>query len=302
MEPTQPLEAELAYNAGAARPFLGQPSQDSNLFFRGEAAFPNTLGAADQNYYYHATTLGNLPGILQQGLDPEKGGKGGAGALIAAPVDQEAGEYFAERDAGFVYLADNAETAARYAFQYDDQADGFGEPPVIGRGNIQRSAVILRIRRDNLNQGLLEEDDDEIGAVRTTQRLIPSNLEVLTEEGWTPLTDRALRQEIYNNVNETLGLNGPYAPLPYDENDIREREDREKIEEAEEETGKEAEEEAEEEIGENEVREAGPAGQNSEETSLEGLMAEEGQKQENMTTPPTQGKGKSMDKSNGLNV
>lgn len=240
MEPTKPIgeenkkpakeeakKTELEYDADAVRPFLGRPSANPNPFFRGEAAFPGTLGQSiGNNYYYHATTLGNLPGILEQGLDPDMGGRGGAGEYIAAPVDQEAGDEFARRDAGFVYLADNAEIAARYAFQYDDQADGYGGRTENGRDNIQRSAVILRIREENLNPGMLRWDRaEEEGAYRTEQRLIPSNLEILTEGGWTPLRDREVRQEVYRNANETLGRMGPYNRLPEDENDIRAREE-----------------------------------------------------------------------------
>lgn len=238
MEPIKPIgeenkkpakeedkKTELEYDADAVRPFLGRPSANPNDFFRGEAAFPGTLGQSiGNNYYYHATTLGNLPGILEQGLDPDMGGRGGAGEYIAAPVDQEAGDEFARRDAGFVYLADNAEIAARYAFQYDDQADGYGGRTENGRDNIQRSAVILRIREENLNPGMLRWDRaEEEGAYRTEQRLIPSNLEILTEGGWTPLRDWEVRQEVYRNANETLGRMGPYNRLPEDENDIRAR-------------------------------------------------------------------------------
>lgn len=232
MEPIKPIgeemeEAQIGYDADAVRPFLGRPSANPNDFFRGEAAFPGTLGQSiGNNYYYHATTLGNLPGILEQGLDPDMGGRGGAGEYIAAPVDQEAGDEFARRDAGFVYLADNAEIAARYAFQYDDQADGYGGRTENGRDNIQRSAVILRIREENLNPGMLRWDRaEEEGAYRTTQKLIPSNLEILTEGGWTPLRDREVRQEVYRNANEALGRMEPYNRLPEDENDIRAREE-----------------------------------------------------------------------------
>ena len=230
MEPIKPIgeemeEAQIEYDADAVRPFLGRPSANPNDFFRGEAAFPGTLGQSiGNNYYYHATTLGNLPGILEQGLDPDMGGRGGAGEYIAAPVDQEAGDEFARRDAGFVYLADNAEIAARYAFQYDDQADGYGGRTENSRDNIQRSAVILRIREENLNPGMLRWDRaEEEGAYRTEQRLIPSNLEILTEGGWTPLRNWEVRQEVYRNANEALGRIGA-NPLPEDENDIRKSE------------------------------------------------------------------------------
>lgn len=268
MEPIRPERVTKSI-----RPFLGHPSEEDDDFFRGEAAFPGTLAPEDRNYYYHATTLGNLPGILERGLDPGMGGSGGAGEYIAAPVDQEAGDEFAERDAGFVYLADKAEIAARYAFQYDDQADGFGESPTIDRGNIERSAVILRIRRENLNPELLEMDDyEDEGAVRTTQRLMPSNLEVLTEEGWVPLRDRNLRQEIYNNVNEALGRENPDNDLPEDENDIRARE----------------------------ARTAGAARPHRDEISLEELRSEEGPRREVGRTSPTNHTEKSFDKSSNL--
>lgn len=268
MEPIRPERVTKSI-----RPFLGHPSEKNNKFFHGEAAFPGTLAPEDRNYYYHATTLGNLPGILERGLDPNMGGRRGAGEYIAAPVDQEAGDKFVKRDAGFVYLADNAEIAARYAFQYDDQADGYGEPPEIGRGNIQRSAVILRIRRENIKSKLLEIDDAETkGAVRTDRPLIPSNLEVLTEEGWVPLRDRNLRQEIYNNVNEALGQGNPHNGLPEDENDIRERE----------------------------ARSAGAARPYKDEISLEELRSEEGPRREVGRTSPMNHTEKSIDKSSDL--
>ncbi len=280
MEPIRPERV-----TESIRPFLGRPSAEHNVFFRGEAAFPGTLAPEDRNYYYHATTLGNLPGILERGLDPGMGGRGGAGEYIAAPVDKKVGDEFVKRDAGFVYLADNAEIAARYAFQYDDQADGFGEPPATGRGNIERAAVILRIRKDvdvlqkkedslerddAEEEDSLERDDAEVeGAYRTTQKLIPSNLEVLTEEGWVPLRDRDLRQDIYNNVNEMLGRGKPRNDLPEDENDIRERE----------------------------ARTAGEARPYREETSLEELSGEEGSKRDVGRTTPTNHTEKSYDMS-----
>ncbi|MDE6742645.1 MAG: hypothetical protein K2J95_02050 [Lachnospiraceae bacterium] len=283
MEPIRPERV-----TESIRPFLGRPSANPDDFFRGEAAFPGTLAPEDRNYYYHATTLGNLPGILEQGLDPDMGGRGGAGEYIAAPVDQEAGDEFAERDAGFVYLADNAEIAARYAFQYDDQADGFVESQAINRGNkeksaidrdnIERSAVILRVRKDVLQKeedsmkDSLERDDAEVeGAYRTTQRLFPSNLEVLTEEGWVPLRDRNLRQEIYHNVQNTLGRMA-HNLLPEDENDIRERE----------------------------ARPAGAARPHRDEISLEELRSEEGPRREVGRTPSINHTEKSFDKSSNL--
>ena len=269
MEPIRPVRV-----TESIRPFLGRPSANPNIFFRGEAAFPGTLAPEDRNYYYHATTLGNLPGILERGLDPGMGGKGGAGEYIAAPVNQKAGDKFAKRDAGFVYLADNAEIAARYAFQYDDQADGFVEPQAIDRGNIERAAVILRVRKKVLQKkDSPERDDAEVeGAYRTTQRLMPSNLEVLTEEGWVSLEDRNLRQEIYHNVNNALGRMGPHNLLPEDENDIRARE----------------------------ARPAGAARPHRDETSLEELKSEEGPRREVRRTPPINHTEKSFDKSSNF--
>ena len=284
MEPIEVVESELSYDRDAIRPFLGRPRATPLRFFRGEAAFPGSLRQEAGNYYYyHATTLGNLPGILERGLDPGMGGRGGAGQLIAAKKDQKLGNRFARRDAGFVYLADNAEIAGRYAFQYDDQADGFVEPQAINRGNkvkspinrgnIERAAVILRIREENLNPGLLRWDRAEVeGAYRTTQRLMPGNLEVLTEEGWVSLEDRNLRQEIYHNVNNALGRMGPHNLLPEDENDIRARE----------------------------ARPAGAARPHRDETSLEELKSEEGPRREVRRTPPINHTEKSFDKSSNF--
>lgn len=240
MEPTRPIgeeEAQIEYDADAVRPFLGRLKQTEpkREFFHGEAAFPNTLTEEDRNYYYHATMLGNLPGILEQGLDPARGGEGGAGAVIAAPVNKKSGKYFAGRDRNSVYLADNAEIAARYAFEYDDKADGYIWEEQIEENktkfvhtkvdaNISKSPVILRIRKEKVDKKMLDKDSAEAkGAHRTTQKLIPRNLEILTEGGWTPLRDWEVRQKVYRNANETLGRMGPYNRLPEDENDIRAR-------------------------------------------------------------------------------
>lgn len=257
------------YNERAVRPFLGRPSANPTMFFRGEAAYPNSLAQEDRNYYYHATTLGNIPGILERGLDPQRGGSGGAGQIIAAPRNPVVGAGFARRDAGAVYVADNPEIAVRYAFEYDDAADGFGQAP--GNGDIRRSAVILRVSRESLERENVQLEEDGLedpGAFRTHQQIIPSNLEILTEEGWTPLRDMRLRQEIYNNVNTALNPNWQPKELPQDPQDIRERE-------------------------EAEIR------AHRTETSLAELSSEEGPRREDRT-PPVKSGEKSKDKSADL--
>lgn len=204
-----------AYREDAVKPFLGRKRATPYKCFRGEAAYPGTLASEDKNYYYHATRLENIPGILENGLDPEKGGTGGAGQVIAAPYNAAKGEFFRKADRGFICVTPFPEVAVKYAYEYDDRADN---------GDTLSAAVILRVNKNEFNgykscdslkkfQKLPEEERREAyiindtlekeGAFRINQSITTDNLEMLTEEGWMPLSDLALRQEISQNV-ETI--------------------------------------------------------------------------------------------------
>ncbi len=200
------------YREDAVKPFLGRKRAIPHKCFQGEAAYPGTLASEDKNYYYHATRLENISGILENGLDPGKGGTGGAGQVIATPYDAAKGAYFRRVDRGFICVTPSPEVAVKYAYEYDDRADN---------GDTLSAAVILRVNKGKFNgykscdsfkifQKLPEEERREAyiindtlekdGAFRINQPIATEDLEMLTEEGWVSLRDLALRQEIYQNV------------------------------------------------------------------------------------------------------
>ncbi len=206
------------YDRDAVNPFLGRLSENPSAFFHGEPLNPGTLREEDKNYYFHATTLGNLPGILEDGLDPERGGRGGAGENIAAPVDPEMGEQFVQHSQGYVHFTDDPGIATQYAFEYETQADGYtryNTRSSAERADIQRAAVYLRFDQDKLDEASVETDSDESeGAFKTAERIAPEDLQFLTQDGWIPLDDEAVRDEMRQNINQALGFDCEPEGLP----------------------------------------------------------------------------------------
>lgn len=204
------------YNREAVTPFLGEEDpnyQEERDYFRGRAAFPDTLQEEDRQYYYHATTMRNLISILQTGLDPQRGGIRGAGTLIAGDEDYRETEVedaqnppqqgFNQDSHGYVFASEHPEVVAPYAFAYDDMADAAAR----AGGEMENAPVVLRFRRDVLE--VFENDPAQPGAIMTRQPIRWEQLEILTEEGWTPLiqpleNDRFMRDEIYDNVSAIL--------------------------------------------------------------------------------------------------
>ncbi len=220
---------ENRYNEGAVKPFLGKPRQEKRKNFRGEAAFPDTLAAEDRNYYYHATTLENLEGILDNGLDPERGGIGGAGTLIAGEKNYEPGvtkKGFNKRSHGYVHAAEDPKVVVPYAFQYDDMADGFDQNSNAIEPNkavVTRAPVILRFRKDIIGENL-EIDSKQRGAIKTTQQIPTEKLEILTENGWESLESEVTRNNIRESIGEIKsGIEGRHTGEEHD----REEHDRE---------------------------------------------------------------------------
>ncbi len=206
------------YDRDAVNPFLGRLSENPSAFFHGEPLNPGTLREEDKNYYFHATTLGNLPGILEDGLDPERGGRGGAGENIAAPVDPEVGEEFIQNSQGYVHFADDPEIAITYAYEYETQADGYtryNTRSSAERTDIQRAAACLRFKKNTVDPKSVEVDSDESeGAFKTTERIAPEDLQFLTQEGWISLDDEAVRDEMRQNINQALGFDCEPEGLP----------------------------------------------------------------------------------------
>lgn len=204
------------YNRKAVRPFLGEANPDydeEDDYFRGRAAFPGTLQEKDRQYYYHATTMRNLASILQTGLDPQRGGIRGAGTLIAGDEDYREPDAenaqnppqqgFNQDSHGYVFASEDPEVVVPYAFAYDDMADGVAR----AEGEIESAPVVLRFRKNILKK--FEKDPAQPGAIMTRQPIRWDQLEILTEEGWTPLNqplenDRLMRDEIHDNVSAIL--------------------------------------------------------------------------------------------------
>ncbi|MDE6712546.1 MAG: hypothetical protein K2K20_02295 [Lachnospiraceae bacterium] len=223
-------QAQFGYNKEAVEPFLGVPDPLSRYFpgFHGQAKNRNALSDEDKKYFYHVTTLGNLNSILRTGLDPDRGGIRGAGTLIANENDyQEPEEDTAQnptpqglnqRSHGYVFASESPEVVVRYAYEYDymtDEGHGIDKTPVILRFKKDvlkpahyLTALMSSIWHFNLSQLRgYESDPDQPGAVRTWKKVEWDQIEILTEEGWTPFSKQlddgnCVRDEILHNVQE----------------------------------------------------------------------------------------------------
>lgn len=233
-------QAQGGYNREAVAPFLGKAEPLFRYFggFRGQAMNRDALSDEDKKYFYHATTLENLASILSTGLDPDRGGIGGAGTRINGEEDyQEPQEDtaqnleqhgFNQRSHGYVHASELPEVVVPYAYEYDYMTDE-------GRG-IDNIPVILRFKKDVLKPAHFlpafmssiwhfnlsplrgyESDPDHRGAIRTKTKVDWDQIEILTEEGWTPFSKQldngnCARDEILHNVQE-INLENPDAHL-----------------------------------------------------------------------------------------
>lgn len=216
-------EAQGGYNEKAVAPFLAKFNPNAKKKLHGMSATSAQLEGEDKHYFYHVTTLKNLASILRSGLDPNQGGIGGAGTLIAGERDYEDGQapsqprqgtHFNQRSHGYVHASERPDVLTRYIYEYDALADK-GTEEMYG---FQSAPVMLRFKKNILQQegrDLYEKDPcegrktAEVRAIRTTQPIGWDQLEILTEGGWTPLNqpfenDRLMRDEIYDNVSAIL--------------------------------------------------------------------------------------------------
>jgi hypothetical protein len=169
------------------KPFLTKFSEHPSKFFSGEPVDPASANRRDNDYLYHVTTLGNLRGILDQGLQASHGGVGGAGQRIAEPVNPGAAKNFIAGSRGFVHAAEVPAIVDRYAHEYDNQADA---------GALINAPVVLRFPRAVLGSVHERDPAERPGAVRTHRDISSNHLELLSQEGWVPLNNRAVVDEI----------------------------------------------------------------------------------------------------------
>jgi len=153
----------------------------------GKTIAPNQISPT---YFYHATNYNNLRKIQINGLDPRRGGRGGAS-------DQVNSARFKKRSAGKVHASGATHTAACYSLLHD-------EPPLFvkayGKGlfkggkvpkrpnELGKMGVILRFPKRVIPSAELEPDpDDPRDAYRIYCRIRPSRIQVLTTEGWVAI-------------------------------------------------------------------------------------------------------------------
>jgi hypothetical protein len=108
-------------------------------------------GRGGQTLGFHVTRGENVPGISSKGLDPGRGGEGGASEL-------REGTDFVEQSRGYIHYSDNT-FASGY---YGDHMRSQGHQP-----------TLLGIRRP---EHVERDPDDPRGAYRTTQKIRPNDI------------------------------------------------------------------------------------------------------------------------------
>lgn len=160
------------YNADAIRAFLTVPNPhaDPEDYFQGRPTFPEDALMLQPPFLFHVTRLRNLRGILTGGgLRANLGGTGGAGEVLAGGI-------FAGGDAGYIFAGTTAEVVDCYIHEYDTRADN---------GDLPSLPILFRFREGDT---AFEPDPQHEGAVRTTENIPLGRLEMLTFDGWVPMT------------------------------------------------------------------------------------------------------------------
>jgi hypothetical protein len=182
-----PLETDLT----AARPFLIKPDVSGNNIEANAHAIED-----DPDHFYHVTNFRNLQKIKTDGLDPNQGGRGGAGAAVGG----EQGKGFNRASEGRVHGTSSSETAHFYALMKDDPSRFVRK---FGRiGNLKRRsernrapqdlgdlALVLRVSRKNPRVRWEKDPYDPCNAYRTRDAIPSSVIEGLTTEGWNKIVD-----------------------------------------------------------------------------------------------------------------
>ena len=163
-----------------AKPFLIKPDANSN----GIQQPPSEI-KDDPTFLYHATNYRHLPSIKTNGLDPNYGGKGGAGAQVGGA----SGARFNTRSANKVHGTSASSTANFYALMKDEPTlfvKAYGNIGDLNKRtnpeNLGDFAIILRFRRDVARWQA--DPDDSRNAYRTGDKIHPWCIEGLTTEGW----------------------------------------------------------------------------------------------------------------------
>lgn len=181
----------------SAEPFLMKPTADG----KGLKRLPSNIGN-DDTYLYQATSYKNLASIRASGLDPNYGGKGGAGAVIGGEI----GNHFNVNSGGKVHGTSSSATAGFYALMKDSPAAfvkafaNFGDLKNKSEpSRLAEFAIILRFSRKSGKW--IRDPDDPRNAFCTTDSIPPSQIEGLTTEGWVKIQnltelDKALTRKL----------------------------------------------------------------------------------------------------------
>jgi hypothetical protein len=172
----------------AAQPFL-LDKRTSQLLIQ-----ENSEEIAGNNYFFHATSFDNLVTIRQVGLDPDQGGKNGAGALVGNP-------WFVARSQNKVHATTSRATVMFYEYLHTGRAEnavGQDRPYVQASSTpsgprMGALGVVLRFPKYAvMGLEVTPDPDDPRSAFRIFGKVRPWVLEVLTTEGWVPI--RALTE------------------------------------------------------------------------------------------------------------
>lgn len=164
-------------NLAPAKPFLVNKKTGLPLHQK--------LQINDHNYYYHATNYNNLSGIQRSGMDPGRGGKGGAGQRVKS-------DHFVNTSKNFVHATSCTKTAGSYGLLHDEPAlfvKAYGSelfrrgiPP--NPGKLGEFTVIIRFAKIIPNVTWEKDIYDPRDAYRTRNKIPLQYIEALTTEGW----------------------------------------------------------------------------------------------------------------------
>lgn len=180
------MQISSTYNSYNRRPKRQKDNLHTNLtaansFKKAEKLSGIKRWMNPSEYYFHVTSFSNIPSIIKSGLDPEKGGDGGAG-------DKFKLDGFKEASQNFVHAAKDEKSASKYVnlYELDSFKSGYGfsnEEP----DSLKDCAVVLRFSKnlENLNW-VKDEDDPE--SFKTNNPIKPENIEALTTEGWVSVS------------------------------------------------------------------------------------------------------------------
>lgn len=145
----------------------------------------------DESWLYQATSFRNLATIKTQGLDPARGGQGGAGQLVGSQA-------FIGESSGWVHAAFYPSAAATYALMrespetyaqlYPHAAGALKGCVDPNERELNDLAIILRFPQ-RFSDGWEKDPSHPDDAVRSRKKILPIDIEGLTTEGWVKITD-----------------------------------------------------------------------------------------------------------------